>query len=112
MESFVFPAGPADEMSMIGEVIQHGLEEASASPALSAMDTTTTGDLRNQIASVAEITSLANLDPAADEYGRTEESDAEAAVAVAPVSVDLRVTTPPHHHNAIETRATTAALVR
>ena len=34
--------------------------------------------------------------------------DAEAALAAAPVSVDLRFTTPPHHHNAIEPHATTA----
>jgi len=35
--------------------------------------------------------------------------DAEAALAAAPVSVDLRFTTPMHHHNAIEPHATTAA---
>jgi len=34
--------------------------------------------------------------------------DAEAALAVAPVSVDLRFTTPMHHHNALEPHATTA----
>ena len=35
--------------------------------------------------------------------------DAEAALAAAPVSVDLRFTTPMQHHNAIEPHATTAA---
>jgi xanthine dehydrogenase YagR molybdenum-binding subunit len=34
--------------------------------------------------------------------------DAEAALAAAPVSVDLRFTTPQHQHNAIEPHATTA----
>jgi xanthine dehydrogenase YagR molybdenum-binding subunit len=34
--------------------------------------------------------------------------DAEAALAAAPVSVDLRFTTPMHHHNALEPHATTA----
>ncbi|MBE1587964.1 xanthine dehydrogenase family protein molybdopterin-binding subunit [Nonomuraea angiospora] len=34
--------------------------------------------------------------------------DAEAALAAAAVSVDLRFTTPPHNHNAIEPHATTA----
>ncbi|MCT2586946.1 xanthine dehydrogenase family protein molybdopterin-binding subunit [Actinophytocola gossypii] len=34
--------------------------------------------------------------------------DAEAALATAPVSVDLTFTTPMHHHNAIEPHATTA----
>ncbi|MEO6086956.1 MAG: xanthine dehydrogenase family protein molybdopterin-binding subunit, partial [Umezawaea sp.] len=34
--------------------------------------------------------------------------DAEAALAAATVSVDLRFTTPMHHHNAIEPHATTA----
>jgi xanthine dehydrogenase YagR molybdenum-binding subunit len=34
--------------------------------------------------------------------------DAEAALVAAPVSVDLRFTTPMHHHNAIEPHATTA----
>jgi xanthine dehydrogenase YagR molybdenum-binding subunit len=34
--------------------------------------------------------------------------DAEAALAAAPVSVDLRFTTPMQHHNAIEPHATTA----
>ncbi|MFD2418338.1 xanthine dehydrogenase family protein molybdopterin-binding subunit [Amycolatopsis pigmentata] len=37
-----------------------------------------------------------------------KKGDAEAALAVAPVSVDLRFTTPPHNHNAIEPHATTA----
>jgi xanthine dehydrogenase YagR molybdenum-binding subunit len=35
--------------------------------------------------------------------------DAEAALAAAPVSVDLRFTTPMHHHNALEPHATTAS---
>ncbi|MEV0223940.1 xanthine dehydrogenase family protein molybdopterin-binding subunit [Streptomyces sp. NPDC050704] len=35
--------------------------------------------------------------------------DAVVALAAAPVSVDLRFTTPPHQHNAIEPHATTAA---
>jgi xanthine dehydrogenase YagR molybdenum-binding subunit len=34
--------------------------------------------------------------------------DAEAALAAAPVAVDLRFTTPMHHHNALEPHATTA----
>ncbi|GGO57122.1 carbon-monoxide dehydrogenase large subunit [Streptomyces daqingensis] len=34
--------------------------------------------------------------------------DADAALAAAPVSVDLRFTTPRHHHNALEPHATTA----
>ena len=37
-----------------------------------------------------------------------KKGDAEAALAVAPVSVDGRFTTPTHHHNAIEPHATTA----
>ncbi|MEV1238731.1 xanthine dehydrogenase family protein molybdopterin-binding subunit [Nonomuraea sp. NPDC049750] len=40
--------------------------------------------------------------------GSAKKGDAEAALAVAPVSVDLRFTTPPHNHNAIEPHATTA----
>jgi xanthine dehydrogenase YagR molybdenum-binding subunit len=40
--------------------------------------------------------------------GGAKKGDAEAALAMAPVSVDLRYTTPPHHHNAIEPHATTA----
>jgi xanthine dehydrogenase YagR molybdenum-binding subunit len=40
---------------------------------------------------------------------RARKGDAEAALAAAPVSVDLRFTTPPQHHNAIEPHATTAA---
>jgi xanthine dehydrogenase YagR molybdenum-binding subunit len=44
------------------------------------------------------------LDP-----GGGRKGDAEAALAAAPVSVDLRFTTPPYHHNAIEPHATTAA---
>ncbi|MGH3373331.1 MAG: xanthine dehydrogenase family protein molybdopterin-binding subunit, partial [Actinoallomurus sp.] len=35
--------------------------------------------------------------------------DAEAALAVAPVSVDVSITTPPYNHNALEPHATTAA---
>ncbi len=38
-----------------------------------------------------------------------KKGDAEAALAAAPVSVDLVFTTPPHNHNAIEPHATTAA---
>ncbi|MFI7446737.1 xanthine dehydrogenase family protein molybdopterin-binding subunit [Nonomuraea sp. NPDC049714] len=41
--------------------------------------------------------------------GAAKKGDAEAALAAAPVSVDLRFTTPPYHHNAIEPHATTAA---
>ena len=37
-----------------------------------------------------------------------EKGDAEAALAAAPVSVDLRYTTPPYNHNAIEPHSTTA----
>ncbi|MEV0384313.1 xanthine dehydrogenase family protein molybdopterin-binding subunit [Nonomuraea sp. NPDC050643] len=37
-----------------------------------------------------------------------DKGDARAALAAAPVSVDLRFSTPPHHHNAIEPHATTA----
>jgi len=40
--------------------------------------------------------------------GGAKKGDAEAALAAAAVSVDLRYTTPPHHHNAIEPHATTA----
>ncbi|MEV0231036.1 xanthine dehydrogenase family protein molybdopterin-binding subunit [Nonomuraea sp. NPDC050786] len=39
----------------------------------------------------------------------TDKGNAEAALAAAPVSVDLRFSTPPHSHNAIEPHATTAA---
>ncbi|MGV9361288.1 xanthine dehydrogenase family protein molybdopterin-binding subunit [Amycolatopsis sp. NPDC003731] len=41
--------------------------------------------------------------------GAAKKGDAEAALAAAPVSLDLRFTTPTHHHNAIEPHATTAA---
>jgi xanthine dehydrogenase YagR molybdenum-binding subunit len=37
-----------------------------------------------------------------------KKGDADAALAAAPVSVDLRFTTPRHHHNALEPHATTA----
>ncbi|TDD38789.1 xanthine dehydrogenase family protein molybdopterin-binding subunit, partial [Nonomuraea terrae] len=37
-----------------------------------------------------------------------DKGDAHAALADAPVKVDLRFTTPPHNHNAIEPHATTA----
>lgn len=37
-----------------------------------------------------------------------DKGDAKAALAAAPVSVDLRFTTPPHNHNAIEPHATIA----
>ncbi|WP_246148172.1 xanthine dehydrogenase family protein molybdopterin-binding subunit [Nonomuraea turkmeniaca] len=40
--------------------------------------------------------------------GTARKGDAEAAFRVAPVSVDLRFTTPPLNHNAIEPHATTA----
>jgi xanthine dehydrogenase YagR molybdenum-binding subunit len=40
--------------------------------------------------------------------GGGRKGDAEQALAVAPVSVDLRFTTPPQNHNAIEPHATTA----
>ncbi|MFC4591570.1 xanthine dehydrogenase family protein molybdopterin-binding subunit [Sphaerisporangium corydalis] len=43
------------------------------------------------------------------QQGEGHKGDAEAALAAAPVSVDLRYTTPPHHHNAMEPHATTAA---
>jgi xanthine dehydrogenase YagR molybdenum-binding subunit len=38
-----------------------------------------------------------------------KKGDAEAALAAAPVAVDLRFTTPMHHHNALEPHATTAS---
>jgi xanthine dehydrogenase YagR molybdenum-binding subunit len=41
--------------------------------------------------------------------GGAKKGDAEAALAAAPVSVDLRFTTPGHNHNALEPHATTAA---
>jgi xanthine dehydrogenase YagR molybdenum-binding subunit len=41
--------------------------------------------------------------------GSAKKGDAEAALAAAPVSVDLRFTTPGHNHNALEPHATTAA---
>lgn len=41
--------------------------------------------------------------------GSAKKGDAETALAAAPVSVDLRFTTPPQNHNAIEPHATTAA---
>ncbi|QKV72715.1 xanthine dehydrogenase family protein molybdopterin-binding subunit [Amycolatopsis sp. Hca4] len=41
--------------------------------------------------------------------GTAKKGDAEAALAAAPVALDLRFTTPAHHHNAIEPHATTAA---
>src|SRR6266566_3764850 len=37
-----------------------------------------------------------------------KKGDADAALAAAPVSVDLRFTTPRYHHNALEPHATTA----
>ncbi|SEH01610.1 xanthine dehydrogenase YagR molybdenum-binding subunit [Nonomuraea solani] len=37
-----------------------------------------------------------------------DKGDAKAALAAAPVSVDLRFSTPPYHHNALEPHATTA----
>ncbi|MEV4289421.1 xanthine dehydrogenase family protein molybdopterin-binding subunit [Nonomuraea bangladeshensis] len=37
-----------------------------------------------------------------------DKGDAEAALKAAPVTVDLRFTTPPYHHNALEPHATTA----
>ncbi|MEV4553971.1 xanthine dehydrogenase family protein molybdopterin-binding subunit [Nonomuraea wenchangensis] len=37
-----------------------------------------------------------------------DKGDAEAALKTAPVAVDLRFTTPPYHHNALEPHATTA----
>jgi xanthine dehydrogenase YagR molybdenum-binding subunit len=40
--------------------------------------------------------------------GAGRKGDAEQALAAAPVSVDLRFTTPPQNHNAIEPHATTA----
>ncbi|MFD0663615.1 xanthine dehydrogenase family protein molybdopterin-binding subunit [Thermocatellispora tengchongensis] len=40
--------------------------------------------------------------------GEAKKGDAEAALAAAPVALDLRYTTPPHHHNALEPHATTA----
>ncbi|TMR91704.1 xanthine dehydrogenase family protein molybdopterin-binding subunit [Nonomuraea basaltis] len=40
--------------------------------------------------------------------GTAKKGDAEAALKAAPVSVDLRFTTPPLNHNAIEPHATTA----
>ncbi|PXY20555.1 xanthine dehydrogenase family protein molybdopterin-binding subunit [Prauserella flavalba] len=40
--------------------------------------------------------------------GSAKKGDAEAALATAPVRVEGRFTTPPHHHNAIEPHATTA----
>ncbi|MEV5410826.1 xanthine dehydrogenase family protein molybdopterin-binding subunit [Thermopolyspora sp. NPDC052614] len=40
--------------------------------------------------------------------GGADKGDAPAALAAAPYSVDLRFTTPPYHHNAIEPHATTA----
>jgi xanthine dehydrogenase YagR molybdenum-binding subunit len=40
--------------------------------------------------------------------GPARKGDAEQALAAAPVSVDLRFTTPPQNHNAIEPHATTA----
>ncbi|OZM83955.1 xanthine dehydrogenase family protein molybdopterin-binding subunit [Pseudonocardia sp. MH-G8] len=40
--------------------------------------------------------------------GGGRKGDAEQALAAAPVSVDLRFTTPPHNHNAIEPHVTTA----
>ncbi|HZG88883.1 MAG TPA: xanthine dehydrogenase family protein molybdopterin-binding subunit [Pseudonocardia sp.] len=40
--------------------------------------------------------------------GEAKKGDAEAALAAAPVSVDLTYTTPPQNHNAIEPHATTA----
>ena len=40
--------------------------------------------------------------------GRAKKGDAEAALAAAPVSVDLRYTTPPLQQNAIEPHATIA----
>ncbi|QFU92201.1 xanthine dehydrogenase family protein molybdopterin-binding subunit [Amycolatopsis sp. YIM 10] len=40
--------------------------------------------------------------------GGAKKGDAEAALAAAPVSVDLRFSTPAHNHNAIEPHATTA----
>lgn len=42
------------------------------------------------------------------EPGTARKGDAEAALAAASVSVDLRFTTPPYNHNAIEPHATTA----
>ncbi|KDN17333.1 xanthine dehydrogenase family protein molybdopterin-binding subunit [Amycolatopsis rifamycinica] len=41
--------------------------------------------------------------------GGAKKGDAEAALAAAPVALDLRFTTPTHHHNALEPHATTAA---
>ena len=41
--------------------------------------------------------------------GGAKKGDAHAALAAAPVSVDLRFTTPGHNHNALEPHATTAA---
>jgi xanthine dehydrogenase YagR molybdenum-binding subunit len=40
--------------------------------------------------------------------GDVRSGDAERALTAAPVAVDLRYTTPPHHHHAIEPHATTA----
>lgn len=43
--------------------------------------------------------------------GGGRKGDAATALAAAPVTVDLRFTTPMHHHNALEPHATTAAWV-
>jgi xanthine dehydrogenase YagR molybdenum-binding subunit len=42
------------------------------------------------------------------QHAAGKKGDADAALAAAPVSVDLRFTTPRHHHNALEPHATTA----
>lgn len=42
------------------------------------------------------------------QHASGKKGDADAALAAAPVSVDLRFTTPRHHHNALEPHATTA----
>jgi len=42
------------------------------------------------------------------QHAAGKKGDADAALAAAPVSVDLRFTTPCHHHNALEPHATTA----
>lgn len=42
------------------------------------------------------------------QHASGRKGDAEAALAAAPVGVDLRFTTPRHHHNALEPHATTA----
>ncbi|MFC4507727.1 MULTISPECIES: xanthine dehydrogenase family protein molybdopterin-binding subunit [Streptomyces] len=99
----------SDEVHWEGEPIAVVIAETSAAAREAAALVHAEYSVVNSVVDFAAAEEDAQPQPNNPIFPRgAKKGDAEAALAAAPVTLDLRYTTPPHNHNALELHATTA----